>query len=51
MRRMKELWSFLLHRFEGSDGIRKKMMRTKDTGVFEECVAAALDTLELTETE
>ena len=49
MRRMKELWSFLLYRFKGSDGIRKKMMRTRDTGVFEECVAAALDALALTD--
>ena len=45
MRRMKELWSYLLHRFAGAEDIRKKMMRTKDVGVFDECVAAALDRL------
>ena len=49
MRRMKELWSCLLYRFEDAGEIRRKMMRTKDTGVFDECVAAALDRLALTD--
>ena len=38
MRRMKELWGYLLHCFEGTDDVRKTMMRTKDTDVFDECV-------------
>lgn len=38
MRRMKELWSYLLHCFENTDDARKTMMRTKDTDVFDECV-------------
>ena len=38
MRRMKELWGYLLHCFENTDDVRKTMMRTKDTDVFDECV-------------
>ena len=38
MRRMKELWNYLLSRFEETGEARKTMMRTKDTGVFDECV-------------
>ena len=38
MRRMKELWGYLLHCFEDTDDVRKTMMRTKDTDVFDECV-------------
>jgi len=38
MRRMKELWSYLLDCFENTDAARKTMMRTKDTDVFDECV-------------
>ena len=44
MRRMKELWSFLFDRFVGAEGLRRKMMRTQDTGVFEECAESALRT-------
>ena len=51
MRRMKELWNYLFDRFEGGEELRKKMMRTKDVGVFEECVAAALSRLPLKEEE
>ena len=40
MRRMKELWTYLLYRFENTDELRKKMMRTKDPAVFDDCVAA-----------
>ena len=35
---MKELWGYLLHCFENTDDVRKTMMRTKDTDVFDECV-------------
>ena len=49
MRRMKELWNYLFSRFQGGEDLRKRMMRTKDTGVFEECVAQALDRLPLTD--
>ena len=51
MRRMKELWSFLLRRFDGAETLGKRMMRTSDTGVFDECAAAALDTLPLVDDE
>lgn len=47
MRRMKELWTNLFERFEGGEELRKRMMRTKDVGVFEECAAAALSRLPL----
>lgn len=47
MRRMKELWNYLFERFEGGEELRKKMMRTKDVGVFEECTALALSRLPL----
>ena len=47
MRRMKELWSYLLDRFADAGAIRKRMMRTKDTAVFDECVAAAFAELPL----
>lgn len=47
MRRMKELWSFLFDRFVGADALRRRMMRTQDTGVFEECAESALRTLPL----
>ena len=39
MRRMKELWGFMLGLFDGGEQLRRKMMRTEDTGVFEDCVA------------
>jgi tRNA-dihydrouridine synthase len=51
MRRMKELWNCLFDRFEGGEELRKKMMRTKDTGVFEECAATALGRLPLKDRE
>ena len=38
MRRMKELWNYLLSRFEDTGALRKTMMRTKDTDVFDGCV-------------
>ena len=38
MRRMKELWNCLLTRFRDTEQLRKTMMRTKDTAVFDECV-------------
>ena len=47
MRRMKELWNYLLRRFDGAEEVRKRMMRTKDVGVFDECAAEALDRLRL----
>lgn len=47
MRRMKELWSYLLDGFADSAAIRKRMFRTKDVGVFEDCVAAAFRELPL----
>ena len=51
MRRMKELWSFLFERFVGAEELRRKMMRTKDTGVFEECAGKALRGLPLRDFE
>ena len=47
MRRMKELWSFLFDRFTGGEELRKKMMCTKDTGVFDDSVAAVFRELPL----
>lgn len=47
MRRMKELWNYLFSLFDGGEELRKKMMRTKDVGVFEECVERALRSLPL----
>lgn len=47
MRRMKELWSYLLCSFSGAEEIRKRMFRTKDVGIFEDCVAAAFRELPL----
>ena len=38
MRRMKELWNYLLSRFGETGEVRKTMMRTKDTDVFDDCV-------------
>ena len=38
MRRMKELWNYLLSRFADTEAVRKTMMRTKDTDVFDGCV-------------
>ena len=46
---LKELWRYLLCRFDGAGELRKKMMRTKDTAVFDYCVAAVFDTLRLTD--
>ena len=51
MRRMKELWNYIFDLFADGDEVKKRMMRTKDVGVFEECVAAALDRLALREEE
>ena len=47
MRRMKELWNYLFERFDGGEELRRRMMRTKDVGVFEECTAQALSRLPL----
>lgn len=47
MRRMKELWSYMIGSFSGAEELRKKMMRTKDTSVFEGCVSAILQDLPL----
>ena len=47
MRRMKELWNGLFALFDGGEDVKKRMMRTKDTAVFEACVAEAFDTLRL----
>lgn len=49
MRRMKELWSYLLRRFEGAEEIRKRMLRTEKTDVFEDCIRAVFDRLALRE--
>ena len=44
---MKELWNYLFDRFVGGEELRRRMMRTKDVGVFEECTAQALSRLPL----
>ena len=47
MRRMKELWHYLIERFIGGEELRKKLTRTKDTDVFEDTVEAVFRTLPL----
>lgn len=49
MRRMKELWSYMLGSFSGGEKLQKRMMRTRDTGVFDDCVAAVFRELPLAE--
>jgi len=51
MRRMKELWHYLIARFTGAEELRKKIARTKDPAVFEDSVAAVFRTLPLKDAE
>ena len=51
MRRTRELWHYLMARFAGGEELRKRMVRTKDPTVFEECAAAILDRLPLIDGE
>jgi len=47
MRRMRELWLFMLDRFEEDARLRKTIARTQDVGTFEDAVSAVLRELPL----
>ena len=49
MFRMKENWSFLRHRFEGSDRLWKDLRKTTDLGEYRHLTAEILSTLPFTE--
>ena len=47
MRRTRELWHYLIRRFENADELHKRIARTKDVSVFEDAVAAVFRELPL----
>ena len=49
MLRMKELWFYLHHLFEGSEGYAKKLKKTNDPDVYEQLVDGIFRELELRE--
>jgi hypothetical protein len=49
MFRMKENWSFLRHRFAGSDRLWKELRKTTDLAQYRSITAQILQTLPLTE--
>ncbi len=51
MRRTRELWHYLIERFDNAEELRKRMTRTKDPAVFEEAVAAVFRELPLKDGE
>ena len=47
MRKMKELWRYLITLFVGGDELAKKIARTKDIYKFNDCISEALGRLPL----
>ena len=47
MRKMKELWHYLITLFVGGDELAKRIARTKDVYKFNDCISEALGSLPL----
>ena len=47
MRKMKELWRYLITLFVGGDELAKRIARTKDVCKFNDCISEALGSLPL----